>query len=68
MADKTQISDEEVSAAIKDNKLTPSNDQKLEDFKAQVKTQLQQQKFNQIAQQWMSDLKTKAKINYYVKY
>jgi len=68
LADKTQVSDEEVSTYIKDNKVTPSNGQKLEDFKVQVKAQLQQQKFDQAAQQWMSDLRTNARINYYAKY
>ncbi|MEK7635201.1 MAG: hypothetical protein AAB446_02100 [Patescibacteria group bacterium] len=68
LADKAQISDEEVNTYIKDNKVTPKNGEKPEDFKVQVKLELQQQKYDQVAGQWMSDLKTNAKINYYVKY
>lgn len=68
LSDKVQVSDEEVNTAIKDNKITPSNGQKPEDLKAQVKSQLQQQKLDQVAQQWIGDLKNSAKIKYYVNY
>lgn len=68
LVDKFQISDEELNTYIKDQKIAPSKGQKLEDFKVQLKEQLQQQKFSQIVQQWIGDLKTKAKIKYYVGY
>lgn len=68
LTDKAQISDEEVNTYIKDNKVTPKNGEKPEEFKAQVKAQLQQQKFDQLAQQWIGDLKNSAKIKYYVNY
>ena len=68
LADKAQISDEEVSTYIKENKVKPKNGEKPEEFKAQVKTQLQQQKFDQVAQQWIGELRSSAKIKYYVNY
>lgn len=68
LADKTAVTDQEVDAYIKDNKVTPPAGQKIEDVKAQLKSQLQQKKFNEVAQQWITDLKTNAKIKFYVNY
>lgn len=68
LADKILISDEDVNAYIKDNKITPSNGQNPENVRTQVKEQLQQQKFGQVAQEWLSELKAEAKIKYYVEY
>ena len=68
LADKVAVSDTEIDAYIKENKTTPPKDVKVEDFKKQIGDQLKQQKFQQVAQKWVSDLKTNAKINYYVNY
>ena len=68
LADKTQVSDEELNAYIENNKITPPESVKIEDFRKQLSDQLKQQKFQQEAQKWVSDLITSAKIRYYVNY
>ena len=68
LADKVQISDEEVNTYIRDNKITSLKGQTLEDVRAQAKEQLRQQKFGQLAQQWVGDLRAGAKIKYYTEY
>ena len=68
LADKIAVTDTEVDAYIKDNKMTPPKDMKLEDFRKQIRDQLTQQKFQQEAQKWVSSLIAGAKIKYYVKY
>ena len=68
LADKTQVSDEELNAYIENNKITPPEGVKIEDFRKQLSDQLKQQKFSQEAQKWISDLTTNAKIRYYVNY
>ncbi|MES2437004.1 MAG: SurA N-terminal domain-containing protein [Patescibacteria group bacterium] len=68
LADKTVVSDQEVDAYIKDNNVKPQAGEKIEDIKAEIKTTLQQEKFNQVAQQWIEQLKTNANIKYYVNY
>ncbi|MEK7074297.1 MAG: SurA N-terminal domain-containing protein, partial [Patescibacteria group bacterium] len=68
LADKIAVTDTEVDAYIKDNKVTPPKDTKLEDFRKQIRDQLTQQKFQQEAQKWVSSLIAGAKIKYYVKY
>ena len=68
LADKIAVTDTEVDAYIKDNKVTPPKDAKLEDFRKQIRDQLTQQKFQQEAQKWVSSLIAGAKIKYYVKY
>jgi foldase protein PrsA len=68
LADKAVVADAEVDTYIKDNKITPPAGVKIEDLKVQVKTQLQQMKLTQAAQEWISNLKAGANIKYYVKY
>ncbi len=68
LADKVAVSETEVDAYIKESKSTPPKDMKIEDFKKQISGQLKQQKFQKEAQKWVTDLKTNAKINYYVNY
>ena len=67
LADKTKIGDDEVEKYIKDNKMTPPKGKEGE-FKTQIKQQLTQQKFSQAADQFVSDIKAKAKIRYFVNY
>ncbi len=68
LADKVAITEAEINTYIKDSKATPPKDVKTEDFRKQVSEQLKQQKFQQEAQKWVSDLTTSAKIKYYVNY
>ena len=68
LADKIAVTDAEVDVYIKDNKATAPEDIKMEDFRKQLSDQLKQQKFQQEAQKWVSDLTANAKIKYYVNY
>lgn len=68
LADKVTITDTEIDAYIKDSKATPPKDVKMEDFRKQISDRLKQQKFQQEAQKWVSDLTASAKIKYYVNY
>jgi foldase protein PrsA len=68
LADKIAVSDAEIDAYIKDNKIAVPKDVKEEDFRKQISDQLQQQKFQQEAKKWIDDQKTNAKINYFVNY
>lgn len=68
LSDKIAVSEAEVDSYIKDNKATLPQGMKTEDWKTQFKTQLMEQKLQQEAQKWISDLKASAKIDYYVTY
>lgn len=68
LADKVAVSDAEIDTYIKESKASPPKDVKIEDFRKQLGDQLKQQKFQKEAQKWVSDLKTNAKIQYYVNY
>ncbi|OGH89626.1 MAG: hypothetical protein A2537_01760 [Candidatus Magasanikbacteria bacterium RIFOXYD2_FULL_36_9] len=68
LADKITVSPEEIDAFIKDSKAVKSKEVKTEDYRKQLSDQLKQQKFQQEAQKWMSDLTKNAKIKYYVTY
>lgn len=68
LADKVAVTEAEIDAYIKDSKATPPKDMKMEDFRKQTSDQLKQQKFQQEAQKWMSDLTASAKIKYYANY
>lgn len=68
LASKTAVTDAEVDAYIKDNKITVPKGVKVEDFRSQIKSQLEQQKFTTEGQKWVSNLKASAKIRYLVNY
>lgn len=68
LADKIVVTDEEVTKYVKDNKLTLPKGVKQEDFRIQVKEQLRLDKFNQEAQAWVNELKSKADIKYWVEF
>jgi len=53
---------------MKDNQITTPEDVKIEDFRKQLSDHLKQQKFQQEAQQWVSNLTASAKIKFYVNY
>ena len=65
LADKAVVTDQDIDAAIKANKLTPQKDETTETFRDRIKSQLSQQKFAQAANQWVSGLRNDAKISYY---
>lgn len=68
LADKVTVSPQEVDAYLKESKVVPPKEMSLEDLKKQISEQLQQQKFQQAAQKWLSDLRATAKIKYYTSY
>ena len=68
LGDSVSVSNEEVEAYISENKIELSKDKQPEEAKAALKEQLKQQKFQQAAQKWVSDLTKNAKIQYYVNY
>lgn len=67
LADKLVVSDAEADAYMTTNKITPPKGEEAS-MRIQVKAQLQSQKFNQVAGEWVSSLKASAIINYYVQY
>lgn len=67
LADKATVTDEEVEKYIKDNKVTIPAGQEAQ-TKDQIKNSLRGQKLSQAADAFISELKSKASINYYVNY
>lgn len=67
LADKVQVTDEEVTQYIKDNKLTAPVGGEA-NFTADVKKQLEQQKLNSEAMSFIESLRAQASIKYYAKY
>jgi hypothetical protein len=67
LADKLTVSDEEVEKYITDNKVTIPEGKEAE-TKEQIKTQLSGDKLNQEADALITNLKSSAKIKYYVNY
>src|SRR3989344_1871526 len=67
LADKIQVSDDEVAKYILDNKIEVPKGQEAM-AQTQLKDQLKNQKFNQAAGEWVASLKTQAKISNFVNY
>ena len=67
LGDKIQISDADIDQYIKDNKIALPKGSETES-RNQIRSQLQQQKLSQEAPKLIADLKSKAKIQYYVNY
>ena len=67
LGDKVQVSNADIDQYIKDNKITLPKENEA-DSRDQIRSQLQQQKLNQEAPKLIADLKSKAKIQYYVNY
>ncbi len=70
-----KMASKDISVADKDaqdyfdkNKSSYPKGTKFESVKDQIKSDLQQQKMNQAIQSWIANLKSKAKINYFVSY
>jgi foldase protein PrsA len=62
------VSDKEAEDYFNQNKTSYPKGAKFADEEAQIKTTLQQQKVNQAITTWVTNLKSKAKINYFVSY
>lgn len=67
LSDKINPTDQEIDEYIKANPST-DKDAKPEDIRAQVKTQLTQQKLGTEFQAWLTEAKKNASIQYFVKY
>ncbi len=67
LADKIQVSDEDVNKYIKDNKLKVPWGKEAE-YKAQVAEQLKSSKLSTAAKEWIGTLRTSANINYFVNF
>lgn len=67
LADKLQVTDDEVTQYIKDNKITITKGQETVQ-RDQIKNQIKQQNFSVAANELVSSLKIQAKINYFVNY
>lgn len=67
LADKIQVSDEEISQYIKDNKLTAPKGQETQ-YNDQIKNQLISNKFDQATQDWVDSIRSQASIRYFVNY
>ncbi len=67
LADKTQVTDEEATQYLKDNDVKIPEGQE-DSYQAQAKEQLRQQKLNTAAGEYITSLRTAAKIKYFVEY
>lgn len=65
LADKVNVSDEEIQAYFDENKEMMGDDVVFEDIKEDIRTQLQQEKLVAEQQKWFAEIKKSAKINYY---
>ena len=62
------VSDDEVNQYIEANKEYLPKDQSSEEINNTVRKQLEQQKLSEAIQTWLTDLRNKANIKYFVKY
>lgn len=67
LAGKIGVSEAEVNAYIATNKIAIPKGKEAE-TKTQIADQLRDQKINQEAQKWIAELKSNAKIKYYINY
>jgi len=68
LADKIVVSDDEVDQYLATNKTLASKGISSDDLKSQAREQLKGQKFNTEAEKWVSDIRAKAQIDYFVQY
>lgn len=68
LSDKIQVSDKEVADYFTTNKDLFAKNAQLADVKDQIVSQLTQQKLREAATSFITDLKAKAKINYFISY
>ncbi|HYE22520.1 MAG TPA: SurA N-terminal domain-containing protein [Verrucomicrobiae bacterium] len=67
LADKIAVTDDEVQKYITDNSITIPEGQDAE-YRNQVRDQIKSQKFSQQIATWLSDLRSKAKVDVLVNY
>lgn len=67
LADKIVVSEAEVNTYIATNKISLPKGKETE-AKTQIAEQLRDQKLNQEAKKWIAELKSSAKVKYYIKY
>ncbi|MCL5017049.1 MAG: SurA N-terminal domain-containing protein [Patescibacteria group bacterium] len=67
LADKIQVTDADVATYIKDNKVKIPAGQE-DTYKAQISQQLKQQKLSGVVNDYISSLRSKANISYFVNY
>lgn len=68
LADKIQVSDKDIEDYVKENKDGFDKSLSQDQIKDRAKQQLVNTKLGQEFQTWISDVKSNAKINYFVKY
>ena len=68
LSDKALVSDQEVADYFKANQSTYPKGTKLEDKKAEITDQLAQQKLSAAIPAWLENLRTQAKIYYFLKF
>lgn len=68
LGDKIQVSDTEIQDYFTKNKDVFAKNAKLADVRDQIIRQLKQQKLQNAYMTWIQNLKSKAKINYFVSY
>lgn len=68
LGQKINISEEDIKNYFEENKDLLEEGATLEDVKEDIKAQLYQQRLNEEYSQWIEELKTKAKIFYFVNY
>jgi hypothetical protein len=68
LAQKINVSEEDISKYFEENKELLDEGAKLEDVKEDIRGQLFQQKLNEEYGKWIEGLKAKAKIYYLVRY
>ncbi|SRR5258706_4301321 len=66
LGNQTKVTDKEIDDYINANKDSLPQDQNQNTLRAQIKQQLEQQKFNEKAQSYVQSLQQKAKITYFV--
>ncbi len=67
LTDKIQVSNDEISQYIKDNKLTVPKGQEAQ-YNDQIRSQLKSDKLSQAAQDWVNSIRSQASIHYFVNY
>jgi len=67
LGDQIQVTDDQITQYIKDNKVTIPKGQEAT-YKEQIKSQIKQQSLSTAANELVTSLKAQAKINYFVNY
>lgn len=63
-----QVTEADIKTYYDENQSSFAKDKKFEDLKENIKGQLEQQKLQEKAQEWIQSLYDKAKINYFVRF